>query len=102
MQEMEPHGRPRGTFVRLLAVQHGGHVRVASRRNDRREVRRHVELQLRELRLVRWQIRAQPLAMRTLARALRRLPALFLAMITMIVLAANRFRRLLGRRLVAA
>ena len=64
MQEMEPQRRLGGSFVRPRQAEHDRNLCIARRRNDCREVHRYVQLQLIDLRLLRQEIRAEPLAMR--------------------------------------
>ena len=81
----------------------GGNLHIACRRYDRREIHRHIELRLIELRLLHRQIRAHTLALRVpIARGVRWLALVGVAMITMLVMATSGDYSLGNRRFIAA
>jgi hypothetical protein len=103
MEEMEPQRRLGRNIERVGNAEFGGNLRTGSRGHDRREIHRHVELRLIELRLLHRQIRAHTMALRVpIARGVRRLIVIFVAMITMLVMATSGDRSRGNRRFIAA
>ena len=103
MEEMEPQRRLKWYIECAGDAELGGNLCIACRGYNRREIHRHIELRLIELRLLHGQVRTHALTVGvSVAGGLRRLALVLVAMLIMLVMATSRDRSLGNGRFLTA